>query len=227
MNNLAPHPFFRKSESQQKRFLLRLALLFAGFILLTCALGYFTGWYLIPVLSITLGLSLIAPFFDIPALQKKGDLKYYSLLFLAEKPKNQCLKIHAGSLFDYYFVLDRSSTPQQRKAFIMQQFLSGLLNFIEAHQTHKHLKVRGTSYIINARTAEKIGFKPQKTDGLQLLILGYNYFNLVIANSLAKGKFAFPKLNRTISFEADISALIEHKANIQNLHDRLLRSQKA
>jgi hypothetical protein len=227
MNNLPHHPFFRKSESQQKRFLLRLALLFIGFILLTGVLGYYTGWYLIPVLSITLGLSLIAPFFDIPALQKKGDLKYYSLLFLAEKPKNQSIKIHAGSLFDYYFVLDRSSTPQQRKAFIMEQFLSGLLNFIEAQQTHKHLKVRGTSYIINARTAEKIGFKPQKTDALQLLILSYNYFNLVVANSLAKGKLSFPKLNRTISFEADISALNERKTSIQNLRDRLKRSQKA
>jgi hypothetical protein len=35
--------------------------------------------------------------------------------------------IHGGTLFDYYFTLDKNSSSRQRKIFILQQYLEGLL----------------------------------------------------------------------------------------------------
>jgi len=175
---------------------------------------------------------------------------YYSPLFLSEKPKNGRIKIHGGTLFDYYFVIDRKWNGKQRTNFIIQQYLEGLLadyyfvidrkwngkqrtNFIiqqylegllaliEEYKNDKHMKIRGTSYIINERTAEKMGFKIMQTDFLQKIILLYNYFNVLISNSIAKNKLAFPNLNKTKTFEADISQILQKKEYIEKLNKSL------
>ncbi|WP_229664920.1 hypothetical protein [Polaribacter pacificus] len=146
---------------------------------------------------------------------------YYSPLFLSETPKKGLVKIHGGTLFDYCFVIDRKMNGKQRTDFIIQQYLEGLLSFIEAHKNDQQLKVRGTSYIINDRTAKKIGFKIVKTDLLQKFILVYNYFNILISNTIAKNKLSFPNLNKTRTFEANISQLIERKEYIDKLNQSL------
>ncbi|MGY0392650.1 hypothetical protein ACW5R3_08865 [Bizionia sp. KMM 8389] len=156
-----------------------------------------------------------------PSLKKSGKIQYYSPLFICEKPKNNCIKIHGGTLFDYYFVINRILTGKQRTNYIIQEYLSGLLLLIETHKNNTQLNVKGTSYIINERTAKKIGFKVIKTDGLQKLILVYNYFNVLLSNSIAKNKLMFPKLNNTKTFEATISELLEKKTFIETLHKSL------
>ncbi|MFD2541254.1 hypothetical protein ACFSSB_02900 [Lacinutrix gracilariae] len=148
-------------------------------------------------------------------------MMYYSPLFLSEKPKNGRIKIHGGTLFDYYFVIDRKWNGKQRTNFITQQYLEGLLALIEEYKNDKHMKIRGTSYIINERTAEKMGFKIMQTDFLQKTILLYNYFNVLISNSIAKNKLAFPNLNKTKTFEADISQILEKKEFIEKLNKSL------
>ena len=177
--------------------------------------------YLIGILTFAITLSIIAPFFDMPSLKKNGRIIYYSSFFITENPKNGLVKIHGGSLFDYYFVIDRKLNGKQRTAFIIQQYLEGLLSFIEEYKSNKQIKIRGTSYIINERTAEKIGFNFVETDILQKIILLYNYFNILISNSIAKNKLAFPNLNKTRTFEADISQLLERKVYIEKLSKSL------
>ena len=87
---------------------------------------------------------------------------------------------------------------RERSALIIGQYLEGLVKLIDQFQkdNSENLIVRGTSYILNKRTAKKIGFQVVQTDFLQRCILIYNYFNLVCVNSLAKGKLTFPKLEK-------------------------------
>ena len=109
----------------------------------------------------------------------------------------------------------------QRTNFIIQQYLDGLLSFLEVHKNDTHMKIRGTSYIINERTAKKIGFEIVETDFLQKALLTYNYFNILISNSIAKNKLSFPNLKKTKTFETDISRLIERKEYIEKLNQSL------
>jgi len=154
-------------------------------------------------------------------LKKNGRMIYYSPLFITEKPKNGLIKIHGGTLFDYYFVIDKKMNGKQRTNFIIQQYLEGLLHLIEKYENDKEMKIRGTSYIINKRTAEKIGFKIIETDILQKIILLYNYFNILISNSIAKDKLSFPKLSKTKTFDADVNQLLERKEYIEKLNESL------
>lgn len=159
-----------------------------------------------------------------PALKKSGKMIYYSQLFIAEKPKDGIIKIHGGTLFDYYFVIDKKMNGKQRKNFIIQEYLQGLLNLIEKYEDESEMKIRGTSYILNNRTAEKMGFKIIKTDFLQKIILGYNYFNILISNSIAKNKLSFPNLNETITFEAHFKQLSKRKDYIEKLNKSLINT---
>jgi len=188
---------------------------------LSVIISIYSGIYLIGILTFSITLSIIAPFFDMPSLKKNGRVIYYSPLFITEKPKNGLIKIHGGTLFDYYFVIDKKMNGKQRTNFIIQQYLDGLLHLIEKYENDKKIKIRGTSYIINKRTAEKIGFEIVETDILQKIILIYNYFNILISNSIAKNKLSFPKLNKTKTFDADVSQLLERKEYIEKLNKSL------
>ena len=212
------HRFYNKNKKEQSRILILIAICSLAIIFLSIIISIYSGIYLIGILTFAITLSIIAPFFDMPSLKKSGRIIYYSPLFLTENPKNGLSKIHGGTLFDYYFVIDRKMNGKQRTDFIIQQYLNGLLLFIEEHKNNKRMKIRGTSYIINERTAEKIGFKIIQTDILQKIILTYNYFNIMISNSIAKNKLAFPNLNKIRTFEADISQLLERKEYIEKLN---------
>ncbi len=215
------HRFFNKNKKEQNRILIVIAICSFSIISLSIVLSIYLEIYLIGILIAAITVSIVAPFFDMPFLKKSGRLIYYSPLFLAEQPKNGLVEIHGGTLFDYCFVLDRNMSGKQRTDFIIHQYLNGLLLFIEEHKDHKQMKVRGTSYIMNERTAEKFGFKIVKTGTLQSIMLIYNYFNILISNSIAKNKLSFPNLRRTKTFEADMSQLLERKEYIEKLNEAL------
>lgn len=217
------HRFYNKSNREKNSILLLVAALTLTIIGFSIIISIYSGIYLISILTFAITLSIAAPFFDIPSLKKSGRIIYYSSLFLTEKPKNGVVKIHGGTLFDYYFVIDRKMNGKQRTDFIIQQYLEGLLSFIEEHKNDKQIKIHGTSYIINERTAEKIGFKTVETDVLQKVIITYNYFNLLISNSIAKKKLAFPNLSKTKTFETEIGQLIERKEYLERLNKSLKR----
>lgn len=218
----AQHSFYSKPRKIQTRIQLLIALAAVAFngllFLIFASLGVF--WIALFTLSVT--LTVIAPFFDTPALTSKGHLKYYSPLFLASKPHRGKITIHGGTLFDYVFVIDRKLEGRKRTNLIIQQYLAGLLELISAYEeSGESLKIKGTSYIINERTASKIGFRVIETDGIQNFILIFNYVNLTIANSFAKGKLAFLNIRQVKTFEADIEQLLERKALIGELNERL------
>jgi hypothetical protein len=215
------HRFYNKNKKEQNRILIVIAICSLTIIILSIIISIYSGIYLIGILIFGITLSIIAPFFDMPSLKKSGRMIYYSPLFITEKPKDGLIKIHGGTLFDYYFVIEKKMNGKQRTDFIIQQYLEGLLNLIEKYERDKNMKISGTSYIINKRTAEKIGFEIINTDILQRLILTYNYFNILISNSIAKNKLTFPNLNKTESFESNISQLLERKEYIEKLNKSL------
>ncbi|MEQ8303899.1 MAG: hypothetical protein RIB47_10945 [Cyclobacteriaceae bacterium] len=217
------HRFYMKSKKERNKIQLLIGFFALITILTALFISWITGLYLFSILIFSITLSIIAPFFDTPSLKKSGDLIYYSPLFLSEKPKNGVIKIHGGTLFDYVFVIDRNMNGKQRTNFIIQQYLESLLNLIKKNETSsaENIKIRGTSYIVNDRTAQRIGFEVVKTDYLQKIILVYNYFNILLSYSIAKGKLSFPKLKETKTFEIKLNDLVERKDFIWNLNEKL------
>lgn len=218
------HKFYIKTQKQQRQ--IQFLIAFSAFIVIVLSfiISWISGFYLLGFFVFPIVLSIIAPFFDTPSLKKSGKLTYHSLLFLSEGNENGIIKLHGGTLFDYVFVIDRKMNGKQRTTFIIQQYLQGLLNLIEENENNKgeNIIIRGTSYIINDRTAQRIGFKVTSADSIQKLILIYNFFNVLITYSFAKGKLSFPKLSATKTFETRINDLIERKEYIKSLNDKLI-----
>ena len=196
---------------------------------ITVMLGFLAvllSWWLhllfIGILICFILITLLAPFVDVPGMVKAGKLSYHSVFLLAEAPKDGVLNLHGGTLFDYVYVLDFKQSGKARTAFILQAYLEGLLHLIATYEQQEvPLTLRWTSYIVNQRTAARLGFKPQPKDGLQQLILAFNYGNLFVSNCLAKGKLSFPKLSTTQTYEASLEDLIARKAYIKQLIKRV------
>ncbi len=155
---------------------------------------------------------------------KTGKLKYQSAFLLSEKVKDDELVIHGGTLFDYYFTFDKSNTSKARKAIILSGYLNGLLRLIQQNRNKPDLKIKGTTYILNKRTAEKIGFKEDKTDVVQKFILILNYPNLVATKSIANRKLSFPRLKSIKTYKTDIATLNENKEKIDTIRNRITNS---
>jgi hypothetical protein len=220
------HRFYQKPKGEQIKIQILIALGALFIIALALLLSVISGFFLLVLFVFPVTLSIIAPFFDAPSMKKTGKLIYYSFLFVTEKENNEVIKVHGGTLFDYIFVIDRKMSGKQRTSFIIQQYLEGLINLIEEYENKEsqNIKVRGTTYIINKRTAHKIGFKVVKTDFIQNVILVYNYFNLLISNSIARARLSFPNVSRVATIEGNMADLIANKERLITLNERIKRS---
>jgi hypothetical protein len=217
------HPYYLKPKKEQNKIQIKIGFIALFLNIVVMVVSIFSGLYFLICISIVTTLSVIAPFFDIPALKKQGKLMYYSTLFVTEKEEKGSIKIHGGSLFDYVFVIDKTLSGQQRTNFILQQYLEGILNLIAVceKENNTDVKIKGTTYILNERTGHKIGLNSIKTDFIQKLILRFNYVNILISNSIAKRKISFPKLNAIKTFESTIEELIKRRTFIEELNERL------
>jgi len=222
MRNTFQHPYFAKTSAEQNRYMLYAI----GITVMLGMLAFLLFWWLhllfVGILICFILITLLAPFVDVPGMVKAGKLSYHSVFLLAEAPKDGVLNLHGGTLFDYVYVLDFKASGKARTAFILQHYLEGLLHLIATYeQQEAPLTLRWTSYIVNQRTAARLGFKPQPKDCLQQLILAFNYGNLLVSNSLAKGKLSFPKLSATQTYEASLEDLMVRKAYIKQLLKRM------
>ncbi|WP_439490089.1 hypothetical protein [Algoriphagus sp.] len=217
------HGFYLKPKKEQAQIQILIGFFTLLLIIGGVAICWKTSFWLPFFFSVPILLSVVAPFFDVPALKKSGDLIYYSALFLAEKPKNGKITIHGGSLFDYVFVIGRNLDGKPRTNLIIQQYLEGLIKVLDHHSKENpaNFTIRGTSYILNERTARKIGFQIVQTDFLQRIILIFNYFNLMLTYSIAKGKWSWPSVVETKTFEANLFDLMEKRDFIQKLKESL------
>lgn len=216
--------FFLFSKEKQKIFQVKLGLSTIALIFILALILGLINVKLLPlaIVGIPIIMSLIAPFFDVPSLIKKGDLKYYSLFLLAEKKNKGVIKIHGGTLFDYYFVFDDRMNGKERTKIILLEYLKGLINLISDEDDST--KIKGTSYIINEKTANKIGLQKAATDNFQTFILLFNYFSLMASMYLAKGVFSFPNLNNINTYEAEVRDIKKKEEYINQLINKIENS---
>lgn len=210
-------------EKEQKHAQLKVALLAPGLVLLSILPVFLSRWYFIPILSLAAVITIVAPFFDVPSLKKQGKLRYFSPLFITEKESKGVITIHGGTLLDYVYVIDRSQMGPERTRFILKCYLLGLIRLIEELEENpqKNVILEGTSYIINERTARKIGFEKQKTNWGQTFLLLFNYLNITATYSLSKGKLSFPNVNAITTFRGNSEDVRKRKSYLKELYDKL------
>ena len=219
--------YYQLSKKEQRIFYVRLIAvsLFALLCIARVLLFINPKALILVVFFIPLILSIIAPFFDIPGLVKQGKLTYHSLFLLAEQEKAQVIKIHSASLFDYYFVFEKDMSKQTRTQLVLLESLKGLRDL--ALQTDDPIKIQGTSYIINERTANKVGLQKVPTNEIQRLILAFNYIPLLISLSLVKKSLVFPNLNQVKTFEGNVSTIKERLPFINHLIEKLENNRQS
>ncbi|TQI71140.1 hypothetical protein JM79_2066 [Gramella sp. Hel_I_59] len=213
--------FYQLSQKEKRKFYLNLTTIILVILIPVFALSFYFKIYFLAPLIFWILLSITAPFFDIPSMIKNGKLKYESSLLISEKEKNNQIKIHGGSLFDYYFVLNDQDKGSKRRNIILLEYLNGILEIIESNIEKPNLKITGTTYILNERTANKIGFKVQKMDTIQLIILLLNYPNLIFTKSFSHKKLSFPDLKKIKTYESSIKELDENKQKITKIRNTI------
>ena len=216
--------FYNLSKKEQGIFQLKLAGISLGIILFFGLILFIIDKYLLLALPILLGviITVIAPFFDVPSLIENGKLKYYSLFFLVEKAHKGIIKIHGSTLFDYYFVLNKEMTSKHRTKLVLLEYLKGLQNLVQ--NTNEDVIIQGTSYIVNEKTANKVGMKKVQINAIQVFILCFNYVNLMMSLSLVKKGLQFPKLKNIHTFQGSVSDIRTKEKYINQLIDKLERN---
>lgn len=213
------HPFFEKPRKEQKRFQRNLVL---GALLLITAAGtllFLVGLLPLVFVVFAIVLSIIAPFLDVPGMVKAGKLRYYSPFLLGEAERNRTVVLHAGTLFDFYFLFPTDMPAGRRKRLVLAGMIDGLIHLIEHYEEARQtdVTIRMTSYILNERNAEKLGLEKRPTDVLQKLILYYNYFNLSASYSLLARRLRFPPVRSVQTFEGSMADLVKRKPYLQRL----------
>jgi hypothetical protein len=216
------HRFYSLTSSQQRWFQLKLAI---GFIALNLVIGLFLMLIGLPFLSFfmfAVSLSVFAPFVDVPLGVKSGNLHYYSPLLIGEKIRNNRLVLHSGSLFDYYFVINKEHSVGEIKKQVFSAYVDGLLTLINEYENKQptEISIKATSYILNVRTARKLGLKLTSPDRLQRLILYFNYINLTCALSLLNKKITWPNIQKMASYEGKLDTLINKKNDLILMRNR-------
>lgn len=219
------HPFFQKTRKEQARFQRKLALTSLLILVATGALLFLVG--LLPLLAVAVAilLSILAPFFDVPGLVRAGKLQYYSPFLLAEAERKGTVVLHAGTLFDFYFLFPKTMPASQRKRLVLTGMIDGLVDLIEDYEERgaRGVTIRTTSYILNGRNAARLGLEKQPTDGLQTLLLYFNYFNLSASYSLLNRRLRFPSVRSVETFEGNLAKLSENKSLLESLRSSLRR----
>ena len=213
--------YFQLSPKQKRGFYIKLIAIVLSILIPVLFLSFYFKIYFLAPISFWIILSIIASFFDMPSMIKNGRLQYESSLLISEKEKDNQITIHGGTLFDYYFVLNKEDNGKNRRNFILSEYLNGILQLIESKSDKPNLELTGTTYILNQRTANKIGFEVQKTNTTQLIILILNYPNLVFTKSFANKQLSFPNLKNIKTYKSNIRKLRENKQRISKIRNAL------
>lgn len=216
------HRFFQKNESEQRRLLWKTGAGLFAMSIAILAISYLTDFYLL-IFMIPIMILIAAPFIDLPMGKKSGKFIYYSPLFITEEERNNRVTVHGGTLFDYVYTINPEMQGRERTRFVLYGYIAGLLNFISIHedQDKDNLKIRGTSYIINRRTASRFGLQPVQKDFFQILLLLFNYIPISLSYSYLKQKLQLPKISDVQTYEGTLSEIAAHKEELVRLKHRL------
>jgi hypothetical protein len=204
------------------QWLLALLLLVSGFFpaLAIIELGYdHPIAYLLFFFYIPIGQFSFTPFFTLV-----GVYRYYSPMLLGYMPSNNQIDLHSGGSFDYLFVMRKFKSGMEMRNRLLLFQLEGLKNIIQLIEDKAVLEsvtIVGTSYFFSDRTVQKIGFELIEPSLFYRINLFVNILDLVWMYSLAQGELAIPKVWQAKKVLITGQKLVEHKAQLEALYDKL------
>ena len=175
--------------------------------------------YLLFLIYIPVGQFAATPFFTLV-----GIYKYYSPMLLGYMANDKQIDLRSGGSFDYLFVMRTYKSGIALRNKLLIYHLEGLLNIIQLIDNKtipETANIVGTSYFFNNRTLHKMGFEIINPSLLYRINLFVNFIDLIWMYSLAKGKFAMPKLWNAKKASITGAKLKESKKKIEALYDKM------
>jgi hypothetical protein len=204
------------------QWLLALLLLVSGFFpaLVLIELGYAHPIaYLLVIFYVPIGQFSFTPFFTL-----LGVYRYYSPMLLGYTPSDTQIDLHSGGSFDYLFVMRKyKSGIEMRNRLLLFQLegLKKIIQLIEDKAVPESVNIVGTSYFFSNRTVQRIGFELIEPSLFYRINLFVNFLDLLWMYSLSQGKWAIPKVWQAKKVQISGQKLVENKAQLEALYDKL------
>ena len=167
-----------------------------------------------------LGIFVVVPllqFLLTPLFTALGWYTYYSPMVVSFGRSERVIDLHNGTSFDYLLEM-RGVTPGAAwKRRMLVHYLSALLHIIEGVEEGRlspAVVVRGSSYFLSRRSAERLGFEVGETTLPERLNLGLNYLDLTWTYSLSNGRLTFPDLRNTSTVRTTGEQLVARKDQV-------------
>ncbi|MEO1054962.1 MAG: hypothetical protein AAFX87_30290 [Bacteroidota bacterium] len=179
-------------------------------------------WMLLIFLMVPVIQFLITPLFTLLNLYT-----YYSPMVVSLGNNKRFIDLHNGTSFDYLLEMSKISPGIKWKNKMLAHYLHALLKIIgqmESGHLSSTTVVRGSSYFLSQRSAEKLGFKVNSASIAEKLNIVLNYVDLIWMYSLTNGKLTFPNLTNISTVSITGSDLAKRKDKIQALVNRLERN---
>lgn len=200
------HRFFNLSRSTQWRLAILVALLGAVLILSSIFLSMYTQQLWLLLLLIPLYF-VFAQLLDIPFGHLRGTIIHYSPMLLAQHHQGN-YHIHTTTLFDQLFCLPDKQPHLSNQTQTLIWMIDGFIAFIQTLKEEPPCLIKGSTYFLSERRAQKSGFTITPADPFTRIILILNYLNLILTMSITKGRLSFPRLDKIIGFEITSADLI-------------------
>ena len=188
--------------------LLKICLIF-DYILIT-TISFPILFLIIPLLKVFNHFSFA------PLLRLIGYLHYYSPLLLIIKRKKNIWEIHGGNMFDFFINMKWNNKGTQAQRLVISNYLKGLLEIINEIERSKkvNFELFGISYILNEKTAKKLGFSVEQVKLRRKFLFFLDYINLAIMYSFSKGEVSFPNILKTVKVSINSCDLLKSKNKI-------------
>lgn len=147
---------------------------------------------------------------------KSGKLVYLSAFLFRQQTAPQQLRLHGGTVFDYYFSLDLEQPARIRRKAVITGILQGLQQLAESPDDDT-TRIRLTSYILNERTARAAGLQPAAREPLQMLLIILNWPALVLAQYMAGAETRFPAPSAIRTFGGTLGDLRKQQQTLAQL----------
>lgn len=176
-------------------------------------------WMLLIFILVPVIQFLITPLFTL-----LNFYTYYSPMVVSFGNNKRLIDLHNGTSFDYLLKMSKIKPGIRWKNKMLYYYLDALLKIIlqiENGDLSNTTVIRGSSYFLSQRSAEKLGFTVSSTSIIEKLNIVLNYVDLIWMYSLTNGKLTFPNLTRITTVKITGSELIKRKQKIQELVNRL------
>ena len=210
----------------------KLHLIVKWFIAISCVtiLLILSNWWIEIVSNAKIWMLLI--FIMVPVIQflitpictLLNIYQYYSPMVLVVGNNKRILDLHNGTSFDYLLEMSKTKPGTKWKKKMLYFYLSALYKIIQQVEDNKiadSIVIRGSSYFLSKRSADKLVFTSNRTSFVEKLNIVLNYFDLVWMYSLSNGKLTFPNLANIHTVRITGAELLKKKEVIVNLLNRL------